>query len=50
MKNLIVQSYQIENISNDLLDDKKEIRYPGMSVDETIQNTKILDSWINEQN
>lgn len=40
-------SYQIENISKSLLDNKKKTYFPGFTINDTILNTKILESWIN---
>ena len=41
-------SYQLENISNSCLNNDKEIIYPGMKVDETLLNMKIIDEWLYE--
>ncbi len=40
-------SHQIENISKSLLENKKKSFYPGFTIQDTILNTKILESWIN---
>tara|TARA_Y100000389_G_scaffold171077_1_gene178528 strand:+ start:71 stop:1096 length:1026 start_codon:yes stop_codon:yes gene_type:complete len=40
-------SYQIDNISKSLLENKKETFFPGFTIKDTILNTKILESWIN---
>ena len=40
-------SYQIENISISLLKNKKKTSFPGLTIDDTILNTKVLESWIN---
>ena len=40
-------SYQIENISKNLIENKKETFFPGFTIKDTIINTKILESWIN---
>ena len=40
-------SYQIENISRSLLKNKKKTSFPGLTIDDTILNTKVLESWIN---
>ncbi|MDA9753514.1 Gfo/Idh/MocA family oxidoreductase [Candidatus Pelagibacter sp.] len=42
-----IYSYQIETISNNILKGYKKTEYPGMRIDETIQNARIIDSWIN---
>ena len=41
-------SYEIENISKSVLENKKESIYPGMSLIETLLNMKILDEWLND--
>ena len=41
-------SYEIENISKSILDGLTEVYYPGMQINETLINMKILDSWKNE--
>lgn len=40
-------SYQIQNISKSLLENKKETFFPGFTIKDTILNTKILENWIN---
>ena len=40
-------SYQIQNISKSLLENKRETFFPGFTINDTILNTKILESWIN---
>ena len=40
-------SYQIENISKSLLENKKKTYFPGFTINDTILNTKVLESWIN---
>ena len=41
-------SYEIENISKSVLENKKETIYPGMSLVETLLNMKILEDWLND--
>ena len=41
-------SYQLENISNSCLNNNKEMIYPGMKVNETLLNMKIIDQWLYE--
>ena len=41
-----VFSYEIENISAAVLKNLKEVPYPGMSLEETLLNTKILEEWL----
>ena len=40
-------SYEIESISKAILDGLKQVSFPGMSLDDTILNTKILEEWLN---
>ena len=40
-------SYEIENISDAILKNLKEVPSPGMSLEETLLNTKILEKWFN---
>ncbi len=47
-QNKNIYSYQIETISKNLINGIKKISYPGMSIKETILNTKIMESWLNE--
>ena len=42
-----IYSYQIEKISETLLNDIFQPQYPGMSLDETLLNMKIIDEWAN---
>ena len=38
---------QIEEISNTIIKNKKEINFPGMTINETTLNVKILEMWKN---
>ena len=38
---------QIEEISNTIIKNKKEINFPGMTINETALNVKILEMWKN---
>ena len=38
---------QIEEISNTIIQNRKEINFPGMTVSETFLNMKILEMWKN---
>ena len=38
-------SYQIEFLSNSIIDKKKDPNFPGMTIDNTLENMKILDMW-----
>jgi len=42
-----VFSYEVENISEALSNNLKEVPSPGMSLEETLLNTKILEEWFN---
>ena len=42
-----VFSYEIESISKAILNDLKESPFPGMTLEETLLNTKILEEWLN---
>ena len=42
-----IYSYQIEAISKCLIENKKEISFLGFKIEDTLQNTKILENWIN---
>ena len=42
-------SQEISSISKSILDDSNEVSYPGMQLEETILNMKILDYWKNEK-
>ena len=41
-------AHEIENLSYSVLEDKKESNYPGMMLEETLLNMKILEKWIND--
>ena len=40
-------SYEIENISDAILNNLRKVPSPGMSLEETLLNTKILEKWFN---
>ena len=40
-------SFQIESISKHLLGNNNETSYPGFTIQDTLLNTKILESWLN---
>ncbi len=42
-----IYSYQIERISNYILEDKNETPFSGFKIEDTLQNTKILENWLN---
>ncbi len=43
-----IYSYQIEKLSEDVINGKLHPNYPGMSIKDTIQNMKIIQNWKNE--
>ena len=45
-----IYSYEIENISKYILDEKKQKTFPLMSIKETLINMKIIDNWKNNLN
>ena len=45
--NKSIYSYQIEKVSENILNGNKQIEYPGMNFDETLLNMKIIDEWVN---
>ena len=42
-----IYSIEIENISQNILDKQRKILFPGVQIDETFLNMKILESWKN---
>ena len=42
-----IYSYQIQNISNQLLSKKTNPEFPSMTLKEIEINTKLLNDWIN---
>ena len=42
-----IYSYEIEQISNDILEGKNKPSFPGVTFEETKINTEILESWLN---
>ena len=46
-KNKNIYSIEIENISQNILDENNQILFPGVQIDETVLNMKILESWKN---
>ena len=43
-----IYSYEIENFSNNILQNNFNVKYPGMSFEETFLNVKIIDEWLNK--
>ena len=39
--------YEIENITNAISNNLREVTFPGMSLEQTLLNTKILEEWFN---
>ena len=39
--------YEIENITKAISNNLREVVFPGMSLEETLLNTKILEEWFN---
>ena len=46
-ENKSVYSYQIEQISKNILNGFRKVTYPGMDFEETLLNMKIIDEWLN---
>jgi len=44
-----IYSLEIENITNDILNNKFEASFPGINKKEIYLNSKILNKWINEK-
>ena len=44
-----IYSYQIEQISENILEGQNNSTYPGMGLEETLINMKILEEWLNGQ-
>ena len=42
-----IYSYQIEQISENILKGQNNSTYPGMRLEETLINMKILEEWLN---
>ena len=42
-----IYSYQIETISNFILENKNETSFSSFKIEDTLQNTKILENWLN---
>ena len=42
-----VYSYQIEMISKSIMEKKNQTFFPGFTIEDTLLNTKILESWLN---
>ena len=42
-----IYSYQIETISNSILENKNETSFSSFKIEDTLQNTKILENWLN---
>lgn len=44
-----IYAIEIENISQNILEQKSTVMYPGMKIEETFINMKILESWRNDE-
>ena len=42
-----VYAYEIDTLSTCILENKKEPNFPGMTINETLENMRILDEWLN---
>ena len=42
-----IYTYEIEILSKCILENKKEPNFPGMTINETLENMRILDKWLN---
>ena len=42
-----IYTYEIKALSKCILENKKEPDFPGMTTNETLENMKILDEWLN---
>ena len=42
-----IYTYEIEALSKCILENKKEPDFPGITLNETLKNMKILDEWLN---
>tara|TARA_B100001769_G_scaffold250870_1_gene224128 strand:+ start:152 stop:1180 length:1029 start_codon:yes stop_codon:yes gene_type:complete len=45
--NINIFSYEIESISKSILNGSSETSFPGIKIDETLTNMKVLDEWRN---
>ena len=41
-----IYSYEIENLSKCLLENKKEPEFPILNFNDTLENMKIIDKWL----
>ena len=42
-----IYSYQIENVSKSIIENKKQILFTGINIKDTLLNTEILQKWLN---
>ena len=42
-----IYTYEIEILSKCILENKKEPNFPGMTINETLENMRVLDKWLN---
>ncbi len=44
-----IYSYEIEHLSKCIIENKQEANFPGMKLNDTIINMKILEDWLNHE-
>ena len=42
-----IYSYQIENVSKSIIQNKKKTLFPGFNIEDILLNTEILEKWVN---
>ena len=42
-----IYAYEIDALSKCILENKKEPDFPGITINETLENMRILDEWLN---
>jgi predicted dehydrogenase len=47
--NKSIYSYEIEKVSKSILDGSNEALFPGMKLEETLTNMKIIDKWLDAE-
>ena len=45
--NINIYSYQIKEISERILNKKNSLSFPVMSLNETVENIKVVENWLN---
>ena len=41
-----IYSYEIETISQCIIDNKTKVDFPGLTIENTVGNMKIIDEWL----